>query len=99
MRAQGVADTANLSGQPVYMFSGKEDKTVKKGVMDALETYYKDYGAKISYETSIDANHAVPTDLKRVTHPCAFHGSPYINNCDYDGAGEMFKKILVDPVY
>jgi len=78
------------------MFSGQEDNTVKRGVMDALQDYYKHYDAKVTYETSIDANHAVPTDLERNSNACDYLGSPFINNCNYDGAGEMFKQILVD---
>ena len=36
----------------------------------------------------------MPVDLKRVTHACNFNGSPYINNCDHDAAGVMFKHII-----
>ena len=38
-RAGSIDDTANLLSHRVYMFSGKEDTTVKKPVMDALFSY------------------------------------------------------------
>jgi len=92
--SSSIADTANLKDQPVYMFSGTMDYTVRQGVMDKLQSYYKHYGSDVEYENSIVASHTMPTDLDRNKNACTLLKSPFIANCNYDGAGEMFKKIL-----
>jgi len=62
--------------------------------MDKLKDYYTHYGADVQYENSIQASHTFPTDLERNTNSCLVLKTPYIANCNYDGAGTMFKHIL-----
>ena len=92
--AGSIDNTSNISNSPVYMFSGTMDFTVRTGVMDKLQDYYKNYGADIQYEKTIVASHTMPTDLARNKNACTMLASPFISNCNYDGAGEMFKKII-----
>ena len=67
--------------------------------MDKLEGYYKHYGSEIKYVNNLAAEHAFPTDLERNKNPCGFFGPPYINNCQFDGVGDMFSHIVSDDLH
>ncbi|MEC5215884.1 poly(3-hydroxybutyrate) depolymerase [Actimicrobium sp. GrIS 1.19] len=82
---------ANLAGSKVYLFSGTLDSVVRQPVMNDLNTMYASYvgAANITYKNNIAAEHAVPTDSSG--NACNVKGSPYINNCNLDTAGDMLK--------
>jgi len=91
---QGVIDaTSNLSNSRVWLFSGSVDSVVPTPVMSALEAYYKNFmpAANISFKKNIAAEHAMPTDS--FGSACNFRGDPFINNCNFDAAGELLKWI------
>jgi poly(3-hydroxybutyrate) depolymerase len=91
---QGAIDaTSNLSNSRIWMFGGSVDSVVPRPVMNALETYYKNYvpPASISFKKDIAAEHAMPTDF--FGNACNFRGDPFINNCQFDAAGELLKWI------
>jgi hypothetical protein len=75
------------------MFSGTDDTVVPQPVMNDLETYYKHFmsSANIKYQKEMAAQHAMPTDS--FGNPCDYLGSPFINNCGFDAAGELLKHI------
>jgi poly(3-hydroxybutyrate) depolymerase len=92
--AQNAIDpTANLASSRIWLFAGSADNVVPPPVMDALETYYKNYlqPANIAFERGIPAQHAMPTDS--FGNSCSFRGDPYINNCPFDSAGAMLNWI------
>lgn len=82
---------ANLLNSKVYLFSGTIDSTVKQAVMNDLNGMYTQYvnSANIFYKNNIAAEHAVPTDS--TGNACSYNGSPYIDNCNFDAAGEILK--------
>lgn len=88
-----IDPTSNLADDRVWMFSGSLDSVVPQPVMDALETYYQNYlsVANISYEKGVPSEHAMPTET--YGNPCGFKGEPFINDCDFDAAGELLKWI------
>ncbi|MDF0604835.1 fibronectin type III domain-containing protein [Neisseriaceae bacterium TC5R-5] len=88
--SQGLIDpVANLQESRVYLFSGTLDSTVKQGVMNALQTYYQSFvpAANTIYKNNIAAEHAMITD--DFGSSCATNGTPYINNCNVDLAGNI----------
>jgi len=89
--------TSNLANQRVFMFSGTADTTVRQPVMDALQTYYKNYitgpQGSIVYANNIKAAHTQPTDDPINKNACTTSASPYISNCNYDGAGYALQQI------
>jgi poly(3-hydroxybutyrate) depolymerase/fibronectin type 3 domain-containing protein len=92
--SQGHIDpTSNLSASKVYLFSGSADTTVKPLVMNEAEVYYKNYlpAANVFYKNNIAAEHSMVTDYFGGT--CSVKQSPYINNCNFDLAGEILKWI------
>jgi len=84
-----VAPTSNLANAQVYMFSGTVDTTVKQTVMDSLYSYYTHYvtSGSVYYEKTMKAAHTFPTDEAQNINPCTLSMTPYISNCNYDGAG------------
>ena len=91
---QGDLDpTSNLSNSRVWLFSGSVDSVVPTPVMSALGTYYQSFVplANISFKQNIAAEHAMPTDS--FGSACSFKGDPFINNCNFDAAGELLKWI------
>lgn len=86
-----IDDPAHLAQHRVWLFSGTADSVVPQAVMDDLRSYYRHYLApgQISYQRSIAAQHAMPTDS--YGNACPFLGSPYINHCGYDAAGQLLQ--------
>jgi poly(3-hydroxybutyrate) depolymerase len=92
LAGQGAIDpTSNLSGSRVYLYSGSIDSTVKQLVMNEANTYYQHYGAGIFYKNNLASEHAMVTDY--FGSACSTKASPYINNCNFDLAGEILKWI------
>ncbi|WP_036022375.1 PHB depolymerase family esterase [Paraburkholderia mimosarum] len=92
--ASGTVDpTANLANQKIWMFSGTADTLVPQPVMVDLENYYRHYinSGNIQFKKNVAAQHAMPTDF--FGNPCSNLGTPYINNCNFDAAGELLKWI------
>ena len=90
-----IDPTSNLIDDSVYLFSGTMDYTVYTSVTDAIGDFYRTLGVpsnKIEYIKSIPAGHAfITTDYGR---QCFLSLSPYINDCDYDQAGNILKHLL-----
>ena len=88
-----VDDTMNLANHRIWMFSGTVDSVVPQRIMDDLFTYYSHYvGAEnLSYQNKIAAEHAMPTDY--FGNSCPTLDDPFINNCNYDGAGQLLRWI------
>ncbi|NYE60708.1 poly(3-hydroxybutyrate) depolymerase [Duganella sp. 1224] len=91
---QGAIDaTSNLAGARVYLYSGSIDSTVKQLVMNEANSYYQHYinSANIFYKNNLASEHAMVTD--DYGNGCSVKASPYINNCNFDLAGEILKWI------
>lgn len=92
--SQGLIDaTSNLANSKVYLYSGSIDSTVKQLVMNEANTYYQNYisSANIFYKNNVASEHAMVTDY--FGSACSTKASPYINNCNFDLAGEILKWI------
>jgi len=90
-----IDEVSNLANHKIYIFSGTLDTIVAPGVVKALEQEYLDLGVpsmNIKTEYSIAAEHAMPT--KTYGNQCSYQGTPWINNCTYDGAGVALKWLL-----
>jgi poly(3-hydroxybutyrate) depolymerase len=88
-----IDPTSNMAASKVYLFSGTIDSTVRQPVMDDLKTMYANYlpAANIVYKNNLAAEHSMPTDF--FGNGCAINGSPYVNNCNFDTAGEILKQL------
>ncbi|TFW27328.1 extracellular catalytic domain type 2 short-chain-length polyhydroxyalkanoate depolymerase [Massilia horti] len=88
-----IDPTSNLAASKVYLLSGTLDSTVRQPVMDDLKAMYVNYiaAANVSYKNNLAAEHSIPTDF--FGNGCSINGTPYVNNCNFDTAGEILKWI------
>ena len=84
--------TANLSSARAWLFSGTEDDTVRRGVVDALHAFYSHYKANTVLVGDKPAGHAMVT--QDAGNACSATAAPYINDCDYDAAGLLLQHLL-----
>jgi len=83
---------ANLAGAPVWLFSGTRDRTVIPAVVQALAKQYALFGAKLALVQDRAAGHAMVTEHAGAA--CDATEPPFINDCDYDAAGEILRHLL-----
>lgn len=92
---QGRIDPiADVTGDRLYLFSGKNDHTVVPAIVAAARDFYKDLGVpeqQILYVADLPAGHAFITDDRGPA--CDYSGRPYIVDCDYDQAGALLAQI------
>jgi hypothetical protein len=98
---QAIDDPSHLAEDRVYLFSGTLDEQVPQPVATALSEVYDAYvkPGNIVYVDSVPAAHAMVTEDFGAA--CDEFAPPYINDCDYDAAGELLMHIygaLDDPV-
>jgi poly(3-hydroxybutyrate) depolymerase len=88
-----IDPTSNLAASKVYLLSGTLDSVVRQPVMNDLNTMYTSYisAANIFYKNNLTAEHSIPTDF--FGNDCTYNGAPYVNNCNFDTAGEILKWI------
>lgn len=95
LEQQGRIDPlANLADDRVYIFSGTEDDTVVPAVVDQTVAFYRLAGvaeASIRYVDDQAAGHAFITEDQGGA--CDVTASPFINDCDYDQAGDLLEHI------
>jgi len=87
-----IDSTSNLADSKVYLYSGSRDTVVKQDVVKAAEKMYSHYGAETKTRYDIPSEHSYVTN--DFGSSCAFKGTPYINNCDFDSAWEGLSFII-----
>lgn len=88
--ASEIDALTGLQGDRVYLFSGTEDRTVTRPVMDAARDFYLSAGvdaSAISYVTDVPAGHGFLSDQGSVE--CEFTSPDFINKCGVDQAGDI----------
>ena len=76
----------------VWLFSGTNDQTVKPEVVEALGRFYAAFNAKFVVVNDKPAGHAMVTH--NAGNACGVTEPPFINDCDYDAAGELLRFLL-----
>jgi poly(3-hydroxybutyrate) depolymerase len=84
--------TRNLAGAPVWLFSGAQDRTVAPAVVNELRRYYELYGARVVLVSNRLAGHGMP--VEKAASACGESAAPFLNDCDYDAAGELLRHLL-----
>ncbi len=82
---------SQLAGDPVYVFHGNNDSTVKKSVTDDLVRYYQHFGASVSYNSGTSAGHAWVSPYG--SGGCTVTAAPFVNDCGIDPQQAMFSKL------
>jgi poly(3-hydroxybutyrate) depolymerase len=83
----------HLKTARVYLYNSPDDAVVHPPMNDKTKEFYEAFvdSANIKTETSIHSAHGFPTLDYGLA--CDKMDSPYINNCKFDGAGELLKHI------
>lgn len=81
----GTIDSAsNLRGQPVYLWSGTQDKVVNPLEMIDLNSEYLHYGANVRFDNTFPAAHGWESPNGELD--CGITGSPYMVHCSQNGS-------------
>lgn len=93
---QGLIDALDhLHTKKVYIYSGTLDTTVQPEVTAWVDDWYAMAGIEpehIVFKNDLEAPHGLPT--MDYGNPCQASGNPWMNDCDYDGAGAALAHIL-----
>ena len=92
-QAGKIDDLANLRDDRVYTFHGTLDALVNASVTDSAAAMYAELiaGDAITRVRDVAVIHGWPTLATGL--PCDTFGAPYLNACNYDTAGEIFKTL------
>ena len=90
-KAGRIDPTANLAAARAWLFTGTRDRTVYSAVVTGLRSYYASYKTNVKLVADKPAGHAMV--VEEAKNPCAVTAPPYINDCDYDAAGELLKHL------
>jgi poly(3-hydroxybutyrate) depolymerase len=91
-KAGQIDPVAHLAKARVWLFSGTQDRTVMPEVARGLKSFYEAFGAKPVLVADKPAGHGMVTEDGG--NACAVTAPPYINDCDYDAAGELLKHLI-----
>jgi hypothetical protein len=78
----------------VYLFSGKEDRTVVPAIVQSAYEFYQALGMKpeqIKSVTTYPAGHAIVTEDEGAR--CEITQKPFVVDCDYDQAGDLLSHL------
>lgn len=89
--AHRIDATSHLAGSRAWLFSGSQDTTVASSVVEALNAYYGQYKVHTAFVREPAGHGMVTTDYG---NPCGTTAAPYLNDCDYDAAGEILNFLL-----
>lgn len=96
-----IDDPANLASQKAWIFVGTSDDIVRPSVVDTLPAYYRNFmpPENIVYRSHVPTFHnQVVLEGDSRVRPCNYKNNPflhdpYVNDCDYDAAGELLQHI------
>jgi len=91
-RDGSVDPLRHLAKARVWLLSGIQDRTVVPAVVAALARQYALFGTKPALVRDRPAGHAMVTENAGAA--CSATEPPFINDCDYDAAGELLRHLL-----
>lgn len=81
-----------LSRGRAWLLWGTQDRTVSPEVVDGLARLYDLFNTKLLVVKDKPAGHAMVT--QNAGNACSASEPPFINDCDYDAAGELLRYLL-----
>ena len=83
-----IDDPRYLARARVYLFSGTDDTTVPRAVVETVAALYGHFlpADAIEFKKDLPAGHAMIT-ARFGNAQCGVTAPPFLNACDYDGAG------------
>ena len=92
-----LAPLENLKDDRVWIFHGTADETVNHKAAEALVMQYQQWVStdNVAFVSDKVMSHLFPTENKGTN--CLTSESPFIGNCDFDAAGEIFNHLYTAP--
>jgi poly(3-hydroxybutyrate) depolymerase len=89
-----IDPTSNLAASKVWLFAGAKDSVVVPALGADLKRFYAAFvpAASIVLRDDVPAEHGMPTD--DFGSACGHRGLPFVNDCDFDGAGELLRHLI-----
>jgi poly(3-hydroxybutyrate) depolymerase len=89
-----IDPTSNLASSKVWLFAGAKDSVLVPALGADLKHFYAAFvpAANIVLRDDVPSEHGMPTD--DFGSACAHRGLPFINDCDFDGAGELLRHLI-----
>ena len=92
-----IDPTSHLADDRVWIFTGDADLTVNDNPVDRLSDFYALYtpSSHVRYlrnPATVPAGHGFPT-VDHGNRQCAATAPPFINDCDFDAAGELLQHL------
>jgi len=93
-----IDDLSGLADDKVYLFSGDEDQTVERPVVEAAKRFYAAAGVPEGSVTLVErqGGHAFITEAEGTA--CGLSEQPYVSDCDYDQAKAILEWIYGTPL-
>jgi len=93
-----IDDLSGLADDKVYLFSGNEDQTVVRSVVEATKRFYEAAGVPDGSITLVEkeGGHAFLTETEGTA--CGLSKDPYVSDCDYDQAKAILEWIYGSPL-
>ena len=93
-----IDDLSGLADDKVYLFSGDEDQTVERPVVEAAKRFYAAAGVPEGSVTLVErqGGHAFITETEGTA--CGLSEQPYVSDCDYDQAKAILEWIYGAPL-
>src|SRR4029078_12512558 len=70
----------------IYLFSGNEDQTVARAVVEAARDFFKDVGVPETNITLVESKGGHAFITEEGGSACGENAKPYVSDCDYDQA-------------
>ncbi len=89
---QKIDPVADVNNDKIYLFSGRNDRTVVPSIVDAAFQFYRAIGVdqdQILFVRDVRAGHGFV--VEEADAKCEFTGPPFVVDCDHDQAGEILK--------
>ena len=93
-----IDDLAGLADDKVYLFSGNEDQTVQRPVVEAAKRFYEEVGVPRANLTLVETEGGHGFLTKTQGTACGLSKEPYVNDCDYDQAKAILEWIYGSPL-
>ena len=87
-----IDSVRHLENSRVWLFSGGNDHTVQREVVEGTRDFYAAYKAQVTLVADKPAGHAMVTEVRG--NKCGSSEPPYIVDCDYDAAGVLLQALL-----
>jgi hypothetical protein len=88
-----IDSVADLTADKIYLYSGNEDRTVMRPVVEAAKALYRELGVPENNIALVEGEGGHGFLTQAVGEACALTDKPYVNDCNYDQAKAILEWI------